>query len=280
MAPLRALPAIRRARREPDFRSPSTMSALALTSHFVRREIRNRYLGSFSGGLWALFQPLIQLAVYGFVWVYVFRMRLPGGTDGPGIVAFLAMGVWPWNAFSESLLRATTAMQDNAALIGKIALPREILVLSSVASSFLLHGLGFCLITAIFWLTGTHVDPAGVPLALAAFLQLFVLAFGFALLFSAIQVFVRDLGQTLAQLMPLWMFAGPVLYPRDYLPERFRGWLDFNPFTFYPEYLRSALFDYGATGTPWYLSAIIAVAVLALGYGVFRRLSPHFEDFL
>ncbi len=256
------------------------MSALALTSHFVRREIRNRYLGSFSGGLWALIQPLIQLAVYGFVWVYVFRMRLPGGTDGPGIVAFLAMGVWPWNAFSESLVRATTAMQDNAALIGKIALPREILVLSSVASSFLLHGLGFCLIVAILRISGTPIDPLGIPLAAAMFLQLFVLALGFSLLFSAFQVFVRDLGQTLTQLLPLWMFAGPVLYPRDYLPERFRGWLDFNPFTFYPEYLRSTLLDYGTTGRPWFLSTIIALATLALGYGVFRRLSPHFEDFL
>ena len=49
------------------------MSALSLALHFIRREIRSRYLGSFSGGLWALFQPLIQLAVYSFVFVYVFK---------------------------------------------------------------------------------------------------------------------------------------------------------------------------------------------------------------
>jgi lipopolysaccharide transport system permease protein len=256
------------------------MSALALTSHFVRREIRNRYLGSFSGGLWALFQPLIQLAVYGFVWVYVFRMRLPSGEGAPAIVPFLAMGVWPWNAFSESLMRGTTAVQDNAALIGKIALPREILVFSSVASSFLLHGVGFCAIIVVFWLHGTPLHLLGLPLAALAFAQLFVLALGFALLFSAIQVFVRDLGQTLTQLIPLWMFAGPVLYPRDYLPERYRGWLDFNPFTFYPEFLRSSLLGYGTTGTSWPIAAALALVVLALGYVVFRRLSPHFEDFL
>jgi lipopolysaccharide transport system permease protein len=256
------------------------MSALALTTHFVRREIRNRYLGSFSGGLWALIQPLIQLAVYGFVWIYVFRMRIPGGDNAPGIVAFLALGVWPWNAFAEAVVRATTAVQDNAALIGKVALPREELVFSSVASSFLLHALGFCAILLVFWLYGTPLRGLGVPLAAALFLQLFVLALGFALLFAAIQVFVRDLGQTLAQLMPLWMFAGPVLYPRDYLPERFRGWLDYNPFTFYPEALRETLLGYGSTGTPWIVAGVIALALLALGYGVFRRLSPHFEDFL
>ena len=80
-----------------------TTPALNLIFHFVRREISSRYLGSFSGGLWALMQPLIQLAVYGFVWTYVFGMRPPGGADAPGIVPFLAMGVWPWNAFAEAL---------------------------------------------------------------------------------------------------------------------------------------------------------------------------------
>ena len=256
------------------------MSAFALTSHFVRREIRNRWLGSFSGGLWALLQPLIQLAVYGFVWVYVFRMRIPGFESGSGIVAFLAIGMWPWNAFAESLNRATTAVQDNAALIGKIALPRELLVLASVVSSFLLHGIGFCAVVLVLWLSGMPVHPGGLPVAALVFAQLFVLALGFAFLFAAIQVFVRDLAPTLAQLMPLWMFAGPVLYPRDYLPERFRGWLDWNPFTFYPEALREALLGYGSAGQPWLAALVIASALLLLGYGVFRRLSPHFEDFL
>lgn len=256
------------------------MSALALTTHFVRRELRNRWLGSFSGGLWALLQPLIQLAVYGFVWVYVFRMRIPGFESGGGLVAFLAIGMWPWNAFAESLNRATTAVQDNAALIGKVALPRELLVLASVVSSFLLHGIGFCAIVLVLWIAGTPIHAAGLPFAALAFAQLFALALGFALLFAALQVFVRDLAPTLAQLLPLWMFAGPVLYPRDYLPERFRGWLDVNPFTWYPEALRESLLGYGSAVQPWPVALVIAIAVLGLGLLVFRRLSPHFEDFL
>jgi len=256
------------------------MPAFALTSHFVRREIRNRWLGSFSGGLWALLQPLIQLAVYGFVWTYVFRMQIAGFESGAGLVAFLAIGMWPWNAFAESLNRATTAVQDNAALIGKIALPRELLVFASVVSSFLLHGVGFCAVVLVLWLCGTPIHAAGLPFAALAFAQLFALALGFSLLFAAIQVFVRDLSTALAQLMPLWMFAGPVLYPRDFLPDRFRGWLDWNPFTFYPEVLREALLGYGSAAQPWLVSLAIAAAVLAFGYVVFRRLSPHFEDFL
>jgi len=89
-----------------------------------------------------------------------------------------------------------------------------------------------------------------------------------------------DLAQSLAQLLPLWMFAGPVLYPRDFLPAHFRGWLDWNPFTFYAEYMRQTVLAYGHAETPLLLALAIAILVLAIGYAVFRRLASHFEDFL
>lgn len=252
--------------------------SLAIALHFIRRELRSRYLGSLSGGLWALLQPLIQLAIYGFVWTYVFKMRLPG--DVP-IVPFLALGVWPWNAFSEAVMRSATAIQDNAGLIGKVALPRGVLVFAASSASFLLHGTGFIVVVIVLELLGFSVRLVLLPLALAAFAVLFVLALGFGYLFAAVQVFVRDLSQVLGQLLPLMMFTAPVLYARDFLPDRFRHWLDWNPFTFYPEYLRAELLGIGSVGVGAQLAALaLAMAVCALGYAVFRRLDPRFEDFL
>src|SRR6516164_6630209 len=110
---------------------------MALAAHFIRRDLRNRYLGSLSGGVWALLQPLVQLAIYGFGWAYVFKMRLPAGDSSPAtVVPFLALGVWPWNAFAESITRSATVIADNAGLIGKVALPRGVLVIASASSSF------------------------------------------------------------------------------------------------------------------------------------------------
>lgn len=256
------------------------MPALQLALHFIRRDIRNRYLGSFSGGLWSLLQPLIQLAVYGFVFVYVFKARVPGA-DAPGYVPFLALALWPWVAFSESITRATTAIQDNAALIGKIALPREVLVFAAVAASFLIHVAGFCAIVLALRLFGVPVDLLGVPLALCGFVQLFMLALGCAFLCAAFQVFVRDLAPALPQLLMLWMFASPVFYAREQLPERYQGWLDFNPFTHYAEFFRAVLLHAGEISvTAQALSLLVALGALLLGFAAFRRLAPHFEDFL
>ena len=255
---------------------------IALVSHFIRRELRNRYLGSLSGGLWALLQPLAQLAIYGFVWAYVFKMRPPGGDASPAaVVPFLALGVWPWNAFAESITRSATVIQDNAGLIGKVALPRSILVIATASSSFLLHGVGFCAILIVLSLLGMPIALIKLPLALLGFVLLYVLALGFAFLFAAVQVFVRDLSQVLAQIMPLWMFVSPVLYSREFLPPAYRGWLDFNPFTFYPEFFRALLLGIGTMELlAIFFALIIAGAVCALGYAVFRRLDSRFEDFL
>jgi lipopolysaccharide transport system permease protein len=72
-----------------------------------------------------------------------------------------------------------------------------------------------------------------------------------------------------------------VLYSRDFLPEAYRGWLSVNPFTFYPEYLRSILLGFGEISVTTQATAFgVAVATCAIGYAVFRRLNPRFEDFL
>ncbi len=256
------------------------MAAYRLALHFVRREINSRYLGSFSGGLWAIFQPMLQLAVYTFVFVYVLKAR-SAGPGAPPFVPFLVMGMWPWFAFSEALTRATTSIQNNATLIGKVKIPHEILVISAVAASFILQGIGFCAICVAMWMYGLHVDLLMLPFALLGYLQLFVLALGFSFAFAAIQVFVRDLTTALPQLLMLWMFTSPVIYSRTLIPEKYRHWMGLNPYTHYPEFFRALMLDYGSnTMFGYVLSLCVAAFTLILGYAIFRRLKTHFEDFL
>ncbi|MBL8299560.1 MAG: ABC transporter permease [Rhodanobacteraceae bacterium] len=253
---------------------------LALALQLARRDLRNRYLGSFSGGAWAFLQPLVQLAVYSFVFGYIFKQRLPGA-DAPGYVPFLIVVLWPWTAFSEALSRATTAIQDNASLIGKVALPRTALVLAPVMASFAIHGAGYIGLLLVMWLGGVGVLPAGLVLMLPALALLFLLALGLALLLSSLQVFVRDIAPALPQLLMLWMFLSPVFYGRYVMPESARPWFDLNPVSGFAEYLRFVLLGMPAPGLTAYVCSAVAV-VLALGVGlfVFRRLQRHFEDFL
>lgn len=256
------------------------MHTLSLALHFTRRDLRNRFLGSFSGGLWALFQPLIQLLVYGFVFAYVFRQRVPGA-DAPGYLPFLAVAMWPWNAFSEAVQRSSLAITENAALIGKVALPREVLVFASVAATFALQAVGYLAVLLVLAFGGFGVHVAGLPLAFAGLALLFAFALGLAYLFAALQVFVRDLAPALVQIMMLWMFASPILYSAEMVPERWRGLFALNPFAVYAAHFRGVLLGQPLPSASEYLLApLVAFAALAFGLGVFRRLARHFEDFL
>ncbi len=256
------------------------MPALGLALHFIRREIKNRYLGSFSGGLWALLQPLIQLAVYSFVFVRIFKAPLPEGST-VGYVPFLFMGLWPWNALAESLSRSCTSIQDNAALIGKVAMPREVFVISAVAATFLIQISGFIAICIVLGLAGVPINLIFLPVAILVYAQLFIFALGLAFLLAALQVFIRDLASALPQLLMLWMFASPVFYSRQSLPEGYRHWMDWNPFTHYTEFLRTILFGSGTISiVESSISLLVALAALGIGLTIFRRLQSHFEDFL
>ncbi len=256
------------------------MPFASLTLRFIDRELRNRFAGSFTGGLWALIAPLIQLAVYAFVFVHILPARIPGA-NAPGYVPFLFAALWPWNALAESLVRSTTVVQENAALIGKIALPREVLVLASASASFIVNFAGFVAIVLVLALAGNDVQLAGLAPALALYLVLFLFALGLSLAFAAIQVFVRDLAQALGQILMILLFCAPIFYDRSLVPAQYQRLLDLNPFTFYADAFRVALLHHGSTDvTRVAIAVAIALVMLFVGHRIFRRLDPHFEDFL
>jgi lipopolysaccharide transport system permease protein len=258
----------------------NAMPPATLTLRFLQREFRERFTGSLSGSAWAVLQPLLQLGVYSFVFVHVFKARIPGA-DAPGYVPFLVTALWPWTAFSEAVLRSTSVIQNNAALIGKVALPREVLVFASVCTSFAVHIAGFVAILLVLRVGSGDIAIRGLPIALLLYVPLFALALGISLACAAVQVFVRDLAQLLGQLLPLMMFGAPVFYDRALLPTAVQPWLSLNPFTFYADAFRVALLHHGSV--EWQsvaIAVVVAALVLAAGIVVFRRLDAHFEDFL
>lgn len=256
------------------------MPVIRLTLRFFRRELRNRFAGSFTGGLWALLQPLIQLAVYSYVFLVIFKARVPGA-NAPDYVPFLVTALWPWTAFREAIERSTVAVQENAALIGKVALPREVLVVAVAAASFAIQLAGFVAILIVLAIAGKGIAWSGIVPAILLYVPLFALALGIALICAAVQVFVRDLAQALAQILMLLQYATPIFYDTAQLPERMQRWLALNPFTFYANAFHAVLLHHGDMSLSSLAIALAVAAIaLVLGYALFKRLDPHFEDFL
>ncbi|RFF29043.1 ABC transporter permease [Wenzhouxiangella sediminis] len=254
--------------------------ARQLLSRLIAREVRSRFQGSASGWIWLILNPLLLLAVYSFVFGVIFKARVPPGLEMP-FVAWLAVALWPWLMFSEGVLRGAQAIRDHAALISKVAMPREMLVLASVSAVFILHLTGYAAVIAVLAAIGVDLNWPGLPLLLLSLSTLFVLTVGLALALSAIQVYVRDLEQALPTVFMFWFFLTPILYAPSLLPDEYAAWLDWNPMTWWMTEIRSALL-YNQILPGWPFLALLAGSLLMLWLGriVFSRLSPYFEDFL
>jgi len=244
------------------------------------RDLRSRYLGSFSGFAWAVVYPASLLAVY----AWVFGRILGDGSNRPegvSFAAFLALGLWPWLAFAESLSRATSAVVENAGLIGKIALPSWLLVITAASASFMIHLLGFAIALILLVLTGTELRAIGLLHVVWIMALLYGFLLGLSLLLAALNVFVRDLQHGLAPVLTLLFFMTPIIYPKRSLPDGM-GWLaEFNPLAIIVHSVREALLK-GEAPSATATAAMLLAALLSIALGalIFARLNRHFEDFL
>jgi len=244
----------------------------------LRRELEERYRGSLLGAAWLLLLPLLQLAVL----AWVFGQLLPARAHGGELpyAAFLALGLWPWNLFANAANRGVTALTDNAALIGKVAVPHGLYVDARVAAGVVVDLGGFVLVVAVLLAFGVGLDLAGLPVALAGLAVVCVYALALARLLAVLQVFLRDIATLVGQLLVLGFFLTPILYDRSLLPGAAAQWLGLNPLVAPVETVRSGLTgvapDWWALG----ISLGIGLLLLVLANRLFKRARSHLEDFL
>jgi ABC-type polysaccharide/polyol phosphate export permease len=250
----------------------------ALFANFYRRELTTRYLGSISGFAWALVHPLALLAVYHFVFTTVFRTT---GFNGQSFLAFVAVALWPWLAAQEAMQRGALSLSGYAGLIRKVAFPHELVVYASVAATLTLHLAGYLVVLLVLRIAGEPIHLEGLITALPLCLVMAIAVTGVTLALSALQVFVRDVEHVLMPVLMMLMYLTPILYPLTLVPPSLRAWVAFNPFAWLVGRLRDALLDGRLAPQPEDALALVVAMLLFLGgRWTFRRLSPHFEDFL
>ena len=244
----------------------------ALVQSLVARELKARYRGSVLGFFWSFVNPLLLLSIYTFV----FTVVMPGsrGTGIEPYALFLFCGILPWTWFSSSLLDATNVLIAGGNLIKKVLFPAEVLPIVSVLAGLVHFALGLPILAAFLAYYRTPVylpDLLWFPLVVSVQL---LLTTGLALLASALTVHFRDLRDLLQNLLTLWFFATPILYPLSFVPGRYRGVLELNPFTHLATAYQEVLFHPGPFSAWPRLLAVGAasLAVFVLGYFVFDRL--------
>lgn len=248
-----------------------------LLKELVKRDFQGRYAGSLLGFVWSFVQPLWMLLLFTFVFSTVMKVSLTG-VRTEHFAVFLFCGLLPWMALHEGVLRASTAITDNASLIKKLRFPAEILVLAVVLAALLHQAIAAgVFVVVLVWLG--EFSWGGLPLLLVAVPLQVGLMLGLGLLVAAVHVFFRDTAQILGIFLNAWFYLTPIVYPLGLVPERFRSWLEVNPLTILVELYRQAFLEGRLALAP--RAALLALAtavILFLGSWLFRRLKPAFVD--
>ena len=244
----------------------------ALIQSLVARELKARYRGSLRWFFWSFANPLLLLLIYTFV----FTVVLPGarGTGLEPYSLFMFCGILPWTWFASSLLESCSVLIAGGNLIRKVLFPAEVLPVVTVLTGLVHFCLGLPILAAFFVYYRVPVMVADLAWLPVIVLFQLVLTLGLALLLSALTVHFRDIRDLLSNLLTLWFFATPIIYPIAQAPEGVRRLLNVNPFTHLAIAYQEVLFVPGPFEQWPRLVAVgaVSVVVFLIGYFVFDRL--------
>ncbi|MSZ77247.1 MAG: ABC transporter, partial [Actinobacteria bacterium] len=180
----------------------------------VRREISARYQGSVLGLLWSYVNPLSQFFIYYFVIGTLFNLH----KDVPNFAIHMFCGIIIVHFFNETFNAGTRSIVRNKSLVRKMALPREMFPVASMLVSGY-HVLPQLVIMVIACaLMGWTPTVAGMAALALGLLIIGTLGTAMALLFSAANVFFRDVSNVAAILTNFVRFGVPMIYPYTYVP--------------------------------------------------------------
>lgn len=249
-----------------------------LIMSLARRELLARYKGSALGIVWALLTPVVMIAIFTFIFAGIFGARFGASSSHWDYAIYLFCGLLPWTMFQEAVLLSSTTIVSHANLVKRVVFPLETLPIAQTLSS-----LGNQLFGTVALLIAMLLIRQQIPLSIiwlpALLIPQLLLTLGAAWLIASLGVFLRDITQGTTLFMTAWMFLTPIIYPESIVPERYRLFINLNPFTPLIRNYRRVLIE--GTTPDWSGLAyftLFAIISFLFGYWWFARTRKNFAD--
>lgn len=248
-----------------------------LNLNLFRMRIRDRYMGSALGAVWAILHPLLLLGTYTFVFGFVLKSKIPGADTTLAYTIWMISGFVPYLAFSEALNESANSVVGSASLVKNIVFKSETIPVAAVLTAAVPFAVGMLFLVVLLLVDGRGLTWHAVALVPVVCVQFAFLA-GAALFLSATTVFIRDIAHILPTLTMLLLFFTPIFYPIEAMPAAIQKLTFWNPLYQMVRPYSDILLSHRLPD--WRgLAYLVGLAMLLMVFGLryFRSLKGYFE---
>ena len=258
-----------------------------LLREMIKTDFKLRYQGSLIGHLWSILKPMMLFTIMYFVFIRFLRIN-----DGiPHTAVGVLFAMVTWNFFAEATNMGMLSIVSRGDLLRKLNFPKEIIVISSVASAGINYSINILVVLAFTLINGVPLSFNFLVL-IPLFFEMVLLASGFAFILSSLFVKYRDIGPIWEVIMQAGMYGTPIIYSITYIlqsgQETIAKVLMLNPMAQIVQDIRHfVVFEGNVRGwdlinnkglalIPYFLPFLI----FAIGLLIFKKNAKYFAEIL
>ncbi|MGW2101929.1 ABC transporter permease [Streptomyces olivaceoviridis] len=238
---------------------------------FATAKLTAQYSQAKLGQVWQVMTPLLNAAVYYFI----FGVLLGTKHGVPDYIPFLVTGVFIWTFTQSSIMAGTRAISGNLGLVRALHFPRAALPISFCLQQLQQLLFSMAALVVILLCFGVPVSVSWV-LAVPALVLQFTFNAGVSMIMARMGAKTPDIAQLMPFVLRTWMYVSGVMWSidkladKDDLPRIVTVLLEINPAAVYIDLMRFALIDsFHASQLPPHVWAAAIGWALAAGIGGF-----------
>ncbi|MFF4710389.1 ABC transporter permease [Streptomyces eurythermus] len=211
---------------------------------FATAKLTAQYSQAKLGQVWQVMTPLLNAAVYYFI----FGVLLGTKQNVADYVPFLVTGIFVWTFTQSSIMAGTRAISGNLGLVRALHFPRAALPISFALQQLQQLLFSMCALAAILLCFGVPVAASWL-LAVPALVLQFTFNAGVSMIVARLGAKTPDIAQLMPFVLRTWMYVSGVMWSidtiakHDDLPRIVTVLLQINPAAVYIDLMRFALID-------------------------------------